>query len=86
MPVSSSAMGDVELVEERPRRRVVFLMQDRGIMTLWRSRERGHSYVIGACPGEVSAAVVVDQRTGEQAALIHGQVEPEAFAKKLAIV
>ncbi len=53
---------------------------------LWASYDKKHSYVIGADPAEgnpqsdESCAVVVNEDTGEQAALLAGKYDPAVFA------
>ncbi len=58
---------------------------------IWRhpDPDRKHKYVIGADVGEglahgdASVACVLDHRTGEQVAELHGRIPPERFARLL---
>jgi hypothetical protein len=56
---------------------------------IWRRPEAGHSYVVGADTGEgldhsdPSAACVLDEESGEQAAELQGRVSPQRFARLL---
>jgi len=58
-------------------------------LTIWQAPVPGATYVIGADVGEgleqgdASAAVVLDFRSGEQVAELHGRVPPERFAQLL---
>jgi len=60
-----------------------------GRLTIWKEAEEGHQYVIGADvaagleSGNYSAAVVLDQETGEQVAEFHGRPRPDMFAHLL---
>ena len=54
-------------------------------LLVWRRPEAGKEYVIGADVGEglaggdTSCAIVLERRSGEQAAELHGRVPPERF-------
>jgi len=60
-----------------------------GRLTIWKEAEEGRHYVIGADvaagleSGNYSAAVVLDQATGEQVAEFHGRPRPDMFAHLL---
>jgi len=58
-------------------------------LLVWRRPETGGEYVIGAdvgeglADGDASCAIVLDRRTGEQVAELHGRISPERFAHLL---
>lgn len=60
-----------------------------GRLTIWQEQEEGHEYAIGADVaeglegGNYSAAVVLDRRTGQQVAELHGHWRPDVFARLL---
>jgi hypothetical protein len=60
-----------------------------GRLTIWKEAEEGHQYVIGADvaagleSGNYSAAVLLDQETGEQMAEFHGRPRPDLLAHVL---
>jgi len=61
--------------------------EEKGPVRIYRPPEEGVPYVIGAdTAGEGSdffAAHVLDNRTGEQAAVLHGQFDEDVFARQL---
>lgn len=64
---------------------------DGGHFKLWKSPIAGRTYTVGADvaeglppDGDYSAAVVLDDETGEQCAAWHGWISPGDFAEKLA--
>jgi len=59
-------------------------------LLIWRPPEQGRKYVVGADVGEglthgdPSAACVLDRKSGEQVAELHGRIAPGRFAQLLA--
>lgn len=67
---------------------VEFREDRKGLVSVWAKPEPGTSYSIGAdASGGVgkdnAAAVIFNDQTGEQAATLHGQVEPTDFAHEV---
>ena len=87
MPIGDGSRGEIEMVEEPPRRRLYFVPREDGQITRWNQPEQGHTYVIGAYYVSLdwSVGLVADYRTGVQVAQIRGRLAPPAFAHQLAI-
>ena len=82
------AKGIVELVSGVP----TFMPDEDGEIVFYKFPQRGHRYVIGADTSEGSTGndyacgQVIDRTTWEQVAVIHGHIDPEVFAYKLAVL
>lgn len=80
--------GNVELVNGIP----IFIPDDAGDIIFFKMPQRGHQYVIGADPSEgnvgndAACGQIIDRTTWEQVAVIHGAIDPEIFAYKLAVL
>lgn len=80
--------GNVDLVGGIP----IFIPDDEGDIVFYKMPQRGHRYVIGADTSEGSTGndyacgQVIDRTTWEQVAVIHGHIDPEVFAYKLAVL
>lgn len=80
--------GMVELVNGLP----TFIPDDQGDVYFYKMPQRGHRYVIGGDSSEgsvgndYSAGQIIDRTTWEQAAIIHGSIDPEVFGDKLALL
>lgn len=80
--------GSVELVNGVP----VFLPDEQGDTVFFKMPVKGHSYVIGGDSskgseaGDPSCAQVLDRTTWEQVAVLHGAIDPEVFAEKIALL
>jgi hypothetical protein len=80
--------GFVELVEGVP----LFIPDEDGDVIFYKMPQRGHVYVVGADTSEGSTGndyacgQVIDRTTWEQVAVIHGHIDPEIFAYKLAVL
>lgn len=80
--------GHVDLVSGVP----IFIPDDEGDIVFYKMPQRGHRYVIGADTSEGSTGndyacgQVIDRTTWEQVAVIHGHIDPEIFAEKLAVL
>lgn len=78
--------GHVQIVGGVP----IFIPDEDGEVVFYKFPQRGHRYVIGADTSEGSTGndyacgQVVDRTTWEQVAVIHGHIDPEVFAQKLA--
>lgn len=65
-------------------------VKEDGCLTIWVKPVKGHKYIIGGDVGEglassdYSCATVLDYKTGEQVACLHGRWKPEVFADKMA--
>lgn len=81
-------IGVVELVGGVP----LFIPDEQGDIVFYKMPQRGHRYVIGADTSEGSTGndyacgQVIDRTTWEQVAVIHGHIDPEIFAHKLAVL
>lgn len=80
--------GNVEIVSGAP----LFIPDETGDVVFYKMPQRGHMYVIGADPAEgnigsdAACAQVIDRTTWEQVAVMHGAIDPEVFAGKLAVL
>ncbi|HLG99845.1 MAG TPA: hypothetical protein VKX49_26280 [Bryobacteraceae bacterium] len=100
MPVSNGTAGELQVIEEFPRRKIRWVARAHGALTIWRKPEPGHQYVIGADPSkgkdvseeqrgadpDFSVGFVIDQHTGEQVAMLRQRLRPVPFAEYLALL
>lgn len=80
--------GNVDLVNGVP----CFIPDEQGDVVFYKMPQRAHMYVIGADTAQgnegndYSCGQVIDRTTWEQVAVIHGHIDPEVFALKLAVL
>lgn len=100
MPVSAGTSGELQVIEEFPRRKIRFIAREHGAITMWRNPQVGHLYIAGADPSkgvDVSEAqrgsdpdwavgFVIDQGVGDQVAMLRARLRPAAFAEYLALL
>lgn len=101
MPIwDKPIVGELEEIEDFPRKRLRFLPREHGALVLGRRPDPARGYVIGADPSkgidvseakrghnpDYSVAFVVDLETGEQVAQFRERVRPVPFAEYLAMV
>lgn len=100
MPVSDGSPGELELIEEPPRKRLLFRPGNHGALTIWKKPELGHMYVIGADPSkgkdvsmaqrgenpDFSVGFVIDRHSGEQVAQLRERIRPVPFGEYLALL
>lgn len=100
MPVSNGTSGEIQVVEEFPRKKMRFVARDHGALTIWKKPEPGHAYIVGADPSkgvdvseakrgddpDYSVGFVIDQHTGEQVAMLRERLRPVPFAEYLALL
>lgn len=101
MPVwKDPIVGELQEVEEFPKKRLRFVPREHGALVLGRKPDPAKSYVIGADPSkgidvsgskrgenpDYSVAFVVDLETGEQVAQFRERVRPVPFAEYLALI
>lgn len=98
MPITEPEAGELEIVEDRPVRRLVFLPKKFGALHIFERPKKGHLYVIGADPSkgidvnpdkrghnpDYSAAFVIDRSSGVQVALLRDRIRPVPFGEYLA--
>lgn len=94
------AVGELEEVEEYPKRKLRFVHRDGGALIIGKLPDPARSYVIGGDPSkgvdvsgdkrgsdpDYSVAPVLDQATGEQVAQLRGRIRPVPFAEALALL
>jgi hypothetical protein len=82
--VSPGMAGEVELIDIRPHKRLVFLSRDDGAVTMWQQPRPECSYIIGArWSPEWPVAFVVNQRNGDQVAMFRQPCTPAEFAERV---
>lgn len=100
MPISNGALGELQELDEFPKKKIVFIEGDRGALEVWRMPQEGRFYVAGADPSrgvdvsgtnrgenpDYSVLFIADADTGEQVAMLRGRIRPGAFADYIAIV
>lgn len=100
MPISDGSAGALEVIEDPPSRRLVWIPGEGRELTVWKKPQPGHSYAIGADPSkgkdvsseqrganpDYSVGFVLDAGTGEQVALLRARIRPIAFAEYLALL
>lgn len=99
-PVIEGTSGELEIIEQGPTRRLVFIPRPHGALTIWRRPELGHRYYGGADPSkgidvsttkrgdnpDFSVQGIFDHQTGEQVALLRARLRPIAFAEYMALL
>lgn len=101
-PVRPGTSGELEVIEQGPTRRLVFVPreEDRGTLTIWRRPEKGVLYCGGADPSkgvdvstakrgenpDFSVAGICETLTGEWVALYRARTRPGAFGEYLALL
>lgn len=101
MPVWADPLrGDLQEIEEYPKKKLKFLPSERGTLVLGKKPDASRAYVIGADPSEgkdvseagrgtdpdYSVAMVLDLETGEQVAMLRERLRPVPFAEYLALI
>jgi hypothetical protein len=101
-PVTTGITGSLEVIQQGPMQRLVFIPRDdaRGMLTIWRRPEPGRLYTASADPSEgkdvslskrgenpdYAVIQVCDTLTGEQVARYRARTRPGAFAEMLALI
>jgi hypothetical protein len=97
-PVCDGTAGELQLIEQPPTKRLIFIPRDHGALSIWKKPEPGHNYVLSADPSEgkdvssgkrgdnpdYSVGFVTDRWSGEQVALLRERIRPAEFADQLA--
>jgi hypothetical protein len=85
MPAASGRQCNLEVVQESHLKRTIFLPTQSGAISLWQRPETGHLYIIGVrWSPDWPVAVVFDQKTGEQVALLRYPSTPAEFSDRVA--
>jgi len=99
-PIIEPMNGDLRLFEEQTRRRLTWVPNPHGALSVWQKPQQGRRYVIGADPShgrdvsetklgrnpDYAVGFVADQGTGEQVAMLRARLRPGAFAEYLALL
>lgn len=83
MPASEGSSGEIQVIEVYPRKREVFTFREHGAVTQWRGPRKDQEYLIGAVAG---VTAVFDVRTGEQMAMLKGELTLDQFVDQLALL